>query len=373
MGRGKRRDRSRNRGSRSGGLTRRQILSAGVAALGGAGLLVGTRGFSLVEASRSGEVDVATGENAAIGVDIPPYVLSDHANERLVTVTNRTGHELTFGVDLESPGQGTVSPTSATVAPDGEATFYASVPDSGPNASLPFTIDATNGQGFTVTLPRSTAVYGLSRFIRDRSKNSNAGYDFTYRIDGFPEFAELTVEFNNLDESWATESFTSTDRKDTVVYSRGGAMNCTYEITWTAYDGDGGVLFRNTVTDESDGTNPPNNDDLQTPDDPSLESFTVTDATQYNNTDYTVDYEVANLDRFQRVEVTFENTEPNKDWATDTVENTSAPTGTVSYSQGGTENDEYEITVAVINTDGFIVDSGTVTDVAGGNNTVTYP
>jgi hypothetical protein len=150
-------------------------------------------------------------------------------------------------------------------------------------------------------------------------------------------------------------------------------MGDTYDVTFTAYDAGGNVLLKQTVTDVADGQDPPGNNDLATPSSPTLDSFTVTDTTKWDNTHYSVDYQVSNTAQFQRVDVTFEDTEPNSSWATATKSSSQSPTGTVKYNQGGTEGDEYEITVEVIDTNGFVVDSGTVTDVAGGNNTVSWP
>ena len=107
-------------------------------------------------------------------------------------------------------------------------------------------------------------------------------------------------------------------------------------------------------------------------DDPVLDSFTVTDQTQYNNTDYVVDYQLSNVSasNFSQVVVTFDDNANN--WADATETSTAQPNGSVTYAQGGTEGDTYTITVEVENENGLVVDSGSVDDVADGSNSQ-YP
>jgi len=368
MARRRGRTRGRSRGREGGRISRRQALAAGATALGGVGLLFGTRGFSLVSADRGADVDVAGDDTAAVGLDIAANVVADHQTD-LVDVTNRTTHSMTFQVALDTAG--TTAPGSLTLAPNQTGTFQANVETSGPNATAPFRVLGTSGNGFSVEIPRSTTVYGLTHVLEDRAQNNNGRYDFTFRIDGFPSYDYLEIEFENLDSAWATDTRSTTNREGTLTYTAGGTMQDTYEITWTAYDSSGAILLQQTVIDVADGTNPAGNEDLATPDSPTLESFTVTDTTKWNNTKYAVDYEVSNLDTFQRVDVFFDDTQNS--WADTTKSSSSAPTGSVNYRQGGTENHQYEITVQVIDDSGFVVDSGSVTDVAGGNNTVSWP
>lgn len=328
----------------------------------------------MVSAARDGPTGVASVGNEPVDLDLAPYVVAGGGSMDLVTVTNGMDRDLTVSASLDDPGQGTTS-SSVTLAPSGSTTLTVSVPVSETDESgvLPFTVDAQSGSGFDVALPRSVSIYGVSRVIQDRSKNNNTNYQVTYRVEGFPDFDYLEVEFDDRSNNWADQTITQSGRQGSFSYSEGGTMGDTYDITFTAYDTGGAVILQQTVTDVADGEDPPGNHDLSTPSSPKLESFTVTDTTQWNNTHYSVDYEVSNTAQFQRVEVTFEDTEPGKSWATKTETNTSAPTGTVTYDQGGTEDDEYEITVEVVDTNGFVVDSGSITDVAGGNNTVSWP
>ena len=172
-----------------------------MAASGGIGLLGGSQVFSLVTAVRESTASVATGDGAAIGVDIVPHIVADTRGARRVTLTNQTSHELTFEIDVGESPAGSVSPGSLSLSPDESGTFYSTVETSSSDSVLPFTVIADSRSGYRVDLSRRTEVYGVSRVIRDRAENSNARYDFTYRIDGFPRFDHLEVQFENLDKS----------------------------------------------------------------------------------------------------------------------------------------------------------------------------
>jgi len=343
-------------------------------ALGGAGLLLGTEGFSFVTAARDSDAGVATDGNEPLVIEVAEYVVAGGGSMDLVTLTNGTNDPLTVHASLDDPSQGTVS-SPVTLAPAGTTTLSVSVPlaESDGSGTMPFTATATSAAGFEVTSPQTIPIYGLSRVVQDQSANTNTYYQVTYRVEGFPDFDYFDVEFDDRANSWADETLTQTARQGTFSYSNGGTMGDTYDITFTAYDTDGAVILQQMVTDVADGQDPPGNHDLSTPESPTLESFTVTDTTKWDNTHYAVAYEVSNTAEFQRVDVTFEDTEQYSSWATRTESSTSEPTGTVYYDQGGTEGDEYVITVEVVDTNGFVVDSASVTDVAGGDNTVSWP
>ncbi len=92
----------------------------------------------------------------------------------------------------------------------------------------------------------------------------------------------------------------------------------------------------------------------------------VTDSTQNNNVNYDVRYEVSGTDdRFNRVAVRFDNQRVT--WA-DAWRNSTNPDSTVSYSQGGTEDDTYEITITAYADDGTVLAERSLTDVADGSN-----
>ncbi|WP_201293943.1 hypothetical protein [Natronorubrum halalkaliphilum] len=160
-------------------------------------------------------------------------------------------------------------------------------------------------------------------------------------------------------------------RSDLITISQSGSRHNSRERP--KYDTSGSVVLSETVTDIADGEDPTGNQQPSNPDGPELETFTVTDDTLNDNTEYTVDYEVSESDRLEEVRVTFENTEPGEGWATRTKTSDEAPTGTVTYSQGGTEGHAYEITVGVVNENGIVVDSGSIAHVAGSDGTVSFP
>ncbi len=364
----------------SGTLSRRSFVAGGLlVGLGGAMIVGDSYAFSQTRASRVTSISTANDEAGLLGVAQASSLEAGSSDQPLATVTNNTATTLTVSVTLVDPSQGTVTPSTQSLASGVSNTVSVSVAEgsaTGTNA-LPFEITATDGDGISIALTRAVDVDAgpsLVRSVSDRSQNNNAEYRVTYQVNGVSDFDSISVTFENLDLGWVdtvTESRTATE--GVIEYDRGGAGNSEYRITFDVYDSTGSVVLTESVTDVADGNEPPGNQQATDPDGPRLESFTVTDETLNNNTDYAVAYEVSRPDRFEEVRVTFTNTEPNKGWATREEATDAFPTGTVTYRQGGTEGDTYEITVDIVNTNGIVVDSGTVTHVAGTDGTVSFP
>lgn len=365
-------DRRRQRGGR---YTRRAYV-AGWATLAGGLLTLGTAGYTRVTAQRQVQVSVSEDSTATLGLDTATALTAGADGQRLVTVTNNTNETLSVAVALADGAAGSVSPASASLAPGESQEYTVDVTDEA-NDPLTFDLDASGG-GLSVTLSRDVRVRQLLRQIEDRTANSNAYFYLSYRVTGVTDFDRFEVTVRNVDASYiADRTYTSLDSEGVLRIpesgSDGGTAGDTYEFDTRVYDA-GGQVIQEIVTDVADGENPNDNDDIGGgPNDPKLESFSVTDDSvpQRNQTRFVVDYEVSNTGQFQDVQVVFDNTE--NDWSDETVTSTDAPTGSVSYppnqqSQGGTTGQEYDITVRVRNQNGLVTDSDSVTDVADGTD-----
>ncbi|AGN01570.1 hypothetical protein L593_08125 [Salinarchaeum sp. Harcht-Bsk1] len=348
----------------------------GLLSLGGVSVLGGTQAFSQTDATRGTAVQTAGDRNALLGVDPVASVQTGTDGQDLVTLTNNIDAVLDVTISLDDPSQGSVSPSTATIASGASTTITVDVAADSPTGTdaLPFTVSATDGGDFSVSLTRTVDVEAgpqLLRHVADQSRNNTAQYTVQFDVNGVSDFDRVEVSFVSRDNNWASGSSTATTPEGSVSYSEGGAMGDTYDITIDVYDTSGSIVLSETVTDVADGSNPSGNDDLGGPNSPELDSFSLQDTTRRNSTDFDLDYEVSNLTNFQEVRVTFENRDNS--WATDTKTDTSAPTGSVSYSAGGTQGDTYEITVAVVNDSGITVDSGSITHVSGSSSSASWP
>jgi len=213
----------------------------------------------------------------------------------------------------------------------------------------------------------------LNYQIVDQTANNNAEYEIYTQVEWMSSFDRVEIQVENLDAGHISgETLTQNSKEGWKSYPRGGgsdggAAGDTYRFTFRVYEtGSSSPVIQKTREDTADGDGQQDGD-FSSPNDPKLESVYVTDETQYNNTDYTVEYEVSDYQNgFGEVRVTFDNRA--NDWSDATKSSSSTPTGTVSYAQGGTEDDTYDIVVEVKNENGLTVDSTTVTDVANGSD-----
>lgn len=368
MGRkSRRKSRSRKRGS---GPSRRSFLGTGLVAVGGTLALLDFGAFSQVRGDRGVAVSSASDQNALVGLDTVGKVNEGRDGQELVTITNNADRVLDFTVEPTSASSGSISPSTVTLDSGVSQKFTVDVADTN-DTSFPFDVTATDDDSLNVYLTRTVGVRVLKKEIRDRTADGHAAYRVLYRVKNVAEtsFSEVRVTFDNLDSNWADDTKTNTNMEGYVEYSEGGAGGDRYEITVDVYDDTGAIILSETATDVADGTNPDGNDQIGGgPNDPQLERFEVVeDNTRNNNTEFVTEYEVSNVDTFQRVDVTFDNQENN--WSDETTSNTSTPGGEVRYpegggSVGGVEGHRYEITAEVINENGLVVDSATRTNVA---------
>jgi|GEM_PF-3443972 len=212
----------------------------------------------------------------------------------------------------------------------------------------------------------------LNYQIQDESKNNNAEYQIVFQVKWVANFDRIEIDVENQDaQHIAGDTFTRSTLEGSISYpgggnTDGGAAGDSYQFSFRVYEeGLSDPVIAEQTTDTADGSGS-GEGDFGDANSPQLESFYVTDETLNNNTNYTVEYEVSNTEEFQEVVITFDDAQNN--WADAARTSTSAPTGSVSYSHGGTEGHEYEITVDVKNQNGITVDSGSVVDVANGDD-----
>lgn len=364
----------RRRRSRGGGISRRRFLAGGLLGIGGASILGGTQAFSQVDATRAAAIQTAADENALLGLDVTTSVVAGSEDQQLVDVTNNTSEPLDLSVSLQNPDQGAIHVPTAPFSSGDSTSVTVTVDEYSQTgeAALPFDISATGDAAIGISMTRAVAVTppapALKHYIQD-NRTDGAVYQVSFEVLHLDSFDRIEVTFDNLDKGWATNTETAYSPEGTVDYSEDGTNNDQYQITLEVFDTSDTVVLSETVSDVADGTNPPDNDDLGSPDDPVLESFTLTDTSQYNP-EITIDYEVSNTENFQRVEVDVIN--QDNSWATQTLTNPS-PSDSVVYDTDGTMNDTIDVTVRAVNTNGATMSSGTLTHVVASGGTKDWP
>jgi len=103
--------------------------------------------------------------------------------------------------------------------------------------------------------PRSPTL--SSHSITEGTENNNGEYMVQYLIsDTNGDFSQVETIFWNTDNSWATQTKSSSNTNGNLQYNQGGVGGNTYWITIRVLDNDGIVVDEVTVTDIADGTNP---------------------------------------------------------------------------------------------------------------------
>ncbi|SDD86727.1 hypothetical protein [Natrinema hispanicum] len=364
----------------SGRLSRRAMLGGfGLIGCGAVLHVSDSFAFSQLRADRTTSIRTSNDETALLGISLVDSVETGAEETHLAALTNNTNSAMTISLTLEDPSQAELSTRSVTLASGGSTSVAISVANDSPTGTDALSVEfyASNNTGLSTSLIRSINVESgeqpsLIRNIRDRTENNTSKYRITYQVNNVSDFDNIKISVKNLDVTWAEDLFVERSVREGIVeYSQGGTEGNEHEFTFEVFDGTGTPVLSESVTDVSSGENPPGNEEPSNSDGPKVETFSIVDTTQWNTTNYSLDYEVSNRDNFEEVQVTFENTA--NDWATETVSNGSFPTGNVSYSQGGTEGDTYEITVAVINQNGITIDSESITHVSGSDGNVSYP
>ncbi|WP_285270984.1 Ig-like domain-containing protein [Halobacterium salinarum] len=208
-----------------------------------------------------------------------------------------------------------------------------------------------------------------SKIVDQGQTGSKARYETSYDITNTANFGSVEVTYRNLDNPWATMTYTSTEPRDNIdAYGwpdpTGGTGGNQYEITIAVYNDAGTIVDSRTVTDTADGVNPTGNQDLSEPDSPTLDSATLRDLNP-NSVNYELDYTVSDpAGKFTETEVLFVNT--NSPWETSQETGTTL-SDTVSHTDGGTPK-QYQVYVQVQDDDGIVVDQTIINDTANGVN-----
>ncbi|WP_049969965.1 Ig-like domain-containing protein [Haladaptatus cibarius] len=307
-----------------------------------------------VEAESDGTSDVGNGVSlpATIDIDRDGQQFSYEAPLRQEPRIGGDGGTATFYLYQFERNENPVGMTNEAV----DITLYFEDHD-----PVEFTVNEQDGDGGDGNQPSANIEYVIS----DTSRNNNARYQLSYDVTETNDFDRLEVRYNNLDENYdaASGRYETTDsRGKTNVFTAGGTMGDDYEIVLTAYDASGNVLGEERVTDTVDGQSPPG-DDLSTPSSPQVQNVDIRDRTNVRQDEgrYQVFYDVSNSGTFDAVEVEFRNLD--NEWATET-ETAGQRNGNIWYRRGGTARDDYEIIVRVLDGDGIVVDTQTITDTA---------
>lgn len=294
------------------------------------------------------------------------------SDDDTLTLDATTGLPAGFDVEFESMDSsvGTVSPSQDTTGTDGGVSTELTASGNGT-----VVIAATSdGGGDVIEIEIENVTSGAVPFessIADQGQTgSQAQYEVSYDVTGMEDFDRVEVALENLDSGGADETYTSTALRDNIddygwVDTYGGTGGDEYEITIEVYNSSNDVAVSRTVTDDADGGDPSGNNDLSTPSSPSLESSTLLDTSQNSNAGYSLQYEIDDpAGEFAETEVLF----TNLDNAQETGQGSDTEmSGSVSYSAGGAENDDYEVVVQVQDDDGIVVDSTVISDTADGS------
>lgn len=214
----------------------------------------------------------------------------------------------------------------------------------------------------------------LNYAITDDTQNTNVEYSVAFQVEWVADFDRIEIRIENVDAGHlGPESYTEPVEEGTVQYppgggSDGGAADDTYEFRFEVYEvGSGTPVITETVTDVADGDGQ-RKGDMGSTNSPKIDTFTLVDNSdvQTDQTRFTVDYAVDNVAEYDHVEVTFDNLE--NDWS-DVTMSDGLQDSTVDYGpQGGTTEQDYQITLDVVNTNGIVTDSDAITDEADGTS-----
>ncbi|WP_324755788.1 type IV pilin N-terminal domain-containing protein [Haloarcula montana] len=108
-------------------------------------------------------------------------------------------------------------------------------------------------------LRRASSPTLSSYSVKDRTKTQTdtGKYRVQYQVsDPNGDFSQLEAIFVNTDNSWATQTQSSSKTNGNLQYDTGGVSGDRYRITIRVLDTDGVVVDEVTVTDTADGTNP---------------------------------------------------------------------------------------------------------------------
>ena len=116
--------------------------------------------------------------------------------------------------------------------------------------------DGTDPSG-NADLARSSSPTLASYSVTDQTENNNGRYIIQSQVsDTSGDFSQVESIFWNTDNTWATQTKSSSNTNGNLQYDQGGVGGNVYRITIRVLDNDGIVVDEVTVTDTADGTNP---------------------------------------------------------------------------------------------------------------------
>ncbi|MFB6074701.1 MAG: hypothetical protein ABEJ89_06785 [Haloarculaceae archaeon] len=217
----------------------------------------------------------------------------------------------------------------------------------------------------------------LNYHLYDRTRNSNAAYDIAYQVEWVAGFDHVEIQVENLDSGYISgDTFSRTTAEGSVSYPRGGgsdggAGGDTYRFTFRAYKrGQSSPVLQKVVEDQTDG-NDTGQGNFGNANSPAVEWIILEDRTDSGGGRYTAYYEVTHPSNASLVRARFADNDAGS-WATTTDTSTNTPNGALAYDEGGTDGDQFDVTVAVEDGSGLVVDSTTISDVADGTDPAWY-
>jgi len=277
--------------------------------------------------------------------------------------------DIEFAVDNTTVGS--ISPQNDTTGPDGSVQTELTADNEGTVHVRGTTDGAGDVIEIEVTNMSSGTTNSFESSIVDQSYfgSNGARYEVSYDVTDVANFDSVEVTVDNLDSGGADDSFSSTDPRNNFEYgwspTRGGTNGDNYEITIDVLDASGNVIDSRTETDLADGTDPAGNDDLSETDSPTYESVALVDSSDSSGADYLVRYDVSDpAGKFSETEVLF----VHDSGSTATAQASATDlTGWAAYSAGGTNGDQFEIIVQLLDDDGIVVDQQVISDTADGS------
>lgn len=221
-------------------------------------------------------------------------------------------------VDLIDDNGDTSNSVTLNDEADGQNTFYPSDLGTGPNTP--------NLESYDI--------------IDSTSDTGSTQFDVSYTVNNTENYDQTQVVFNNLENDWSDETFTSTQTSDSFTYDRWTGGD-TYNITIDVYSTDGIVVDSQTTEVTANGEDPGSGGGSQ----PSITDFTVTDESRctggnscngQNEASYQVDWSASdpnnNLDA---ANVTINGNVPGGNWE--------GISGSDTYTQNGEHGTDYTI------------------------------
>ena len=283
-----------------------------------------------------------------------------------VTFDNQAGNDWADDVKTSTDPRGTVSYEEGGVEGDEYQIVLRVYNDSGDVVDIMAIDEVADGSNPStnddLSEPDGPEFSGI---IVDDLSAYQADYELMYNVTNRSKFREVRIEVVNEDNDWASETYTSPDPRNGIddyrTSDKGGTFGDAHRFVFQVIDDDGIVVDEIVVTDDAEGTDPSGNDDLTLPGSPTFTDVSVTDrSNQGKGVRYSVDYSTTGGSQFGSAAAQFANLDSRQD--SGYVEST-AVDGTINFDGPGYEND-FVITVRLLDDDGILVDERVIEDTA---------